>query len=302
MSSGPGTDEDNGHKKGKVKKIVAKIRGHSGSKDGSEKPKCFHLHHHKHRQASDQEKTAQISLELWNSAYDFLKNDSGSAGLVLAYEAIIIQELPKDQKLALSEIPSEKRLEFMHAIALSGLRKGLSSKSSDVDDSAREIIMYARENVESLLDSCPSAAVAWAGICILTPLLLDPLLRQQDMKDGLIYLTNNISRFTALSRTLLQENWETADTVMNLRDHTRHTLLNLYRKILEFEMNCICAGASSWNIAAKNVVDWNGWSSMAAAVRDADEQLERDIEKYGTKDARERFRRDSGDETIPVKD
>ena len=174
MSHGADTDEDHGHRRGKVRKIVAKIRGHAGPKDGTEKPRCLHLHlhhhhHHHNHDARDQVNTAQISLELWNSAYDVLKNDSGSTGLVLAYEAIIIQELPNDQKLGLDEIPREKRLEFMNAIASTGLKKGLSSRSSEVGDSAREIIMFARETVESLLDSYPGVALAWAGICVLTP-------------------------------------------------------------------------------------------------------------------------------------
>lgn len=96
----------------------------------------------------------------------------------------------------------------------------------------------------------------------------------------------------AASQILLRDNWESETEFARLHIHTRQTVLDLYRKLLEFEMNCVCAAASAWNFGAKNVVDWNGWAGMARAIHDADEVLRRDMERYGTRDARERLERD----------
>lgn len=159
---------------GKVKKIVAKIRHHHHHHDKSRggdnlKQKCLHIG--RHRRPSQQEMAIQISLQTWEAAYDLLKTDSGSTGLVVAYENIISQELCAEQKIGGNEIPSEQRLEQMTAIASSGLKKVLSSKSTQVE-SAREILISARDTIDSWLAYYPSAALAWAGFCTLTPVSL----------------------------------------------------------------------------------------------------------------------------------
>lgn len=92
----------------------------------------------------------------------------------------------------------------------------------------------------------------------------------------------------SLYAILLRENWTSEADFQNLRLHTRQTLLDLYRRILEFEMNIVCAAASSWNFAAKNVVDWQGWRAMAGRIREADTELVGCIERFGTEDLRER--------------
>jgi hypothetical protein len=51
-------------------------------------------------------------------------------------------------------------------------------------------------------------------------------------------------------------------------------------------MNIVCAAASAWNMAARNVVDWHGWKAMADAVREKDDELMNYVEKNGTDEAR----------------
>lgn len=126
-------------------------------------------------------------------------------------------------------------------------------------------------------------------------LLLDPVLRQEHVKEGLLYVTARISRFMLLSQFLSQETWEDYEDFRNLQETTRRTLLDLYRKTLEFEMNCVCASASAWNMAAKNVVDWHGWKGMNTAIREIDDLICRDIDKHGTKSAKERLLRSADD-------
>lgn len=277
--------EPDTHQHGKVQRIMAKICGHHNSPTSSPLAKRSYLRLHKTRRPSEQEIAAQISLEIWSAAYDAFKADSRSAGLVRAYESIIVQELQRD---GVQEIPGERRLEMMEAIAASRLEKTLSERASGGDEPAKDILVYARETIESFRNVYPSAAIAWSGFCVLTPLLLDPLLQQQDLKEALIYVTSNITHFMSLYAILLRENWTSESDFENLRLHTRQTLLDLYRRILEFEMNMVCAAASSWNFAAKNVVDWSGWSKMAGKIRDADEELRGCIERFGTEDLRER--------------
>ncbi|KAF7555210.1 hypothetical protein G7046_g6611 [Stylonectria norvegica] len=299
------------HHSSKVSRLVGKLRGHSDKPQDDDhnrtpRSECLHFHKRRDSRFNDEETAAQISLQLWDAAYTTLKNDFRSTGLVLAYEGIIAQELPDDQKLGVNgnpgDIPSDKRMTIMNTIASTSISKGLSDKATLVDDSPREILVFARETVADLSVSYPSAALAWAGICTLTPFLLDPLLKHPDIKAALLYLMSDISRFMAFSQLLLQQTWKTEEDYRDLAARTRQALLDLYRKILELEMNCVCAAASSWNMAAKNVVDWKGWDQMVQAIRDSDAEVSRDLEAYGTERATKQFRAEKDEEVVDDED
>lgn len=179
---------------GKVKRIVGKIRRHthppsvtsksslsapSSTHTSSISPNCplrCHRNSQSRRGSAAEEERAR-DIELWNAAYDALKKDARSNGLVLAYENIIGHELPEAHRPGHhgnpNELPmdGERRLELMSMIASSGLNREVSviSKSDSGDDDAREILVEARSTVASLMPQQPSAALAFAGICSLTP-------------------------------------------------------------------------------------------------------------------------------------
>lgn len=230
---------------------------------------------------------ANISLGLWNAAYDSLRDRSASAGLVIAYESIVAQELPEHRKIGginttLRDHPDSMRLELVSSIASSGLRKRRASKASDVDEAARAILDSAKDTVELMLNAYPSTSLAWCGICALTPLLLDPLIQKQDIRSGVLYVAGRISFYMFLSQLLLPESWKSDKDFKCRQQEIRDMVLNLYRRVLEFEMNCVCATAISWNMAAKNVVDWQGLVKMDQGIREDNEALGKYIREHCT--------------------
>ncbi|KAF4974413.1 hypothetical protein FZEAL_8687 [Fusarium zealandicum] len=300
----------------KVKRIVSKLRRHShspppsASKSSSTSPLSSpnasttsstrrlphigcHLPHSQRqsrRGSATEEDERAHEVELWNTAYDALKRDTTSAGLVTAYESIIAHALPDalrpDHHGNTNGLPQEgeRRFELMSMIATSGLSREVSaeSKNDSGDDDAREILVDARATISRMLEKQASAGIAWAGICSLTPLLLDPLLRHKELRCGLVHLTDTIPHFMALPRTLHPASWSSPEDFQRIQPHVRQTLLDLYRRILEYEMNIVCAAASAWNMAARNVVDWQGWEAMDDAVRAKDHELMADVKRYGT--------------------
>ncbi|KAH6958693.1 hypothetical protein DER45DRAFT_234506 [Fusarium avenaceum] len=246
------------------------------------------------RGSASEEDDRVHDLELWNAAYDLLKRDNTSSGLVLAYENIISHALPDSLRPGYNGSPnglsseSERRTELMMMIAKSGLSrevKEASQTDSGDDGAARDNLIQIRSMIASLLDDKPSAGIAWAGFCSLTPLLLDPLLRHDDISQGFVHITDNIPHYLTLHRALRPTSWTSQPEFQRLQPHVRQTLLDLYRRILEYEMNIVCAAASAWNMAARNVVDWHGWKAMADAVREKDDELMSYVEKNGTDEA-----------------
>lgn len=90
----------------------------------------------------------------------------------------------------------------------------------------------------------------------------------------------------SLARCTYPSSWASPEDYERLQLQVRQTLLDLYRRILEYEMNIVCAAASAWNMAARNVVDWQGWRTMDDAVKEKDVEVMGEMEKYGTEEAR----------------
>lgn len=307
------TDSADGHTGKGIKSLVNRLRSgslgfksrqgspdgtHSGMDTGTHTPKG------KHTSASQD---ADISLGLWNFAYDALRDNPKTAALVVTYESIISQELPDHLKTggmnnSFRGQSDEERAELLTGITNAGLSKRRGSKTSQVDEAARTVSETSKETVASLLPIYPSASVAWAGICTLTPvsnylsrtggtehpkpnpqqLLLDPILRLDYMRTGVRHVTGRMVWYMSLACLLLKDSWHDEENFETRYRDTKDYLTKLYRKILEFEMNCICASASAWNAAAKHVVSWNNMSSLVQVIEDMDAELVKQIEQNAT--------------------
>lgn len=102
------------------------------------------------------------------------------------------------------------------------------------------------------------------------------------MRTGITHVTGRMAWYMSLACLLLKDSWHDEDNFEKRYSDTRDYLTKLYRKVLEFEMNCICASASAWNAAAKHVVSWNNLSSLVQAIEDMDAELVIQVEQNAT--------------------
>ncbi|UKZ82986.1 hypothetical protein TrVFT333_010787 [Trichoderma virens FT-333] len=246
-----------------------------------------------------------ISLDLWNSAYNSLRDSLSSAGLVTVYESILCQELPNNQSIGgiNQSLPrsDDERLRNLITITESGLKK--CRTKSQADDQAKALIRASRKIIKSVWADYPSTAVAWSGICILTPqLLLGATIAIEDMRRGAIHVLGRIPWYMHLSELILASAWKSDADFYIQRDRTREKLLKLYRKVLEFEMNCVCAAASSWNNAAKNVVGWHKLGAMVREIEELDTEISNLITNYIDRGVADSIRRYNEDLKLDAKD
>ena len=98
----------------------------------------------------------------------------------------------------------------------------------------------------------------------------------------MLHVAGRVPWYMWLSQILLPDSWSDASSFHQNRMQVRDTLVDLYRKVLEFEMNCICASASSWNHVAKNVVGWKGLPDLVEQIEATDRQMVGYVEQFGT--------------------
>ncbi|KAM0454791.1 hypothetical protein ACHAPV_008164 [Trichoderma viride] len=227
----------------------------------------------------------QISLELWTAAYNSIRNNLRSAGLVTVYESILCQELPHQSIGGINQtLPrsDDERLKQLIRITESGLRK-CRGANCPIDNYARVLVKMSKRIIKSVWADYPSTAVAWSGITILTPLLLGPTMQIDGMKRGAVHVIGRIPWYMHLSELMLASGWKSDADFNREQNGVKERLLKLYRKVLEFEMNCVCAAASTWNNAAKNVVGWHAMGSLVRDIETLDEELAELINKYVAK-------------------
>ncbi|OAA38209.1 hypothetical protein BBO_07218 [Beauveria brongniartii RCEF 3172] len=243
---------------------------------------------------------ASISLSLWNAAYDGLRDGPSTAGLVLAYESIVSQELPNHMKtggmsMNFRGVSDDGRLRLLQEIMSAGLAKRRGSRTEQGESQARATIDAAKTAIDAVVPVYMSSAVAWAGICTMTPLLLDPILQIDYMYAGLSHVLGRIDFYMTLASLSMPGSWRDDAKFRSQQDTVHGQISRQYRRILEFEMNCVCAAASAWNPAAKNVVDWNDLAGMIKTIQEADEELVECIRANATAVTRHKLFKDYQD-------
>lgn len=225
-----------------------------------------------------------VCLGLWDEAYDSLRLKPKTTSLVTTYESIIAQELPDNLKAsvnsAISSDDPARRLELLEIVAANGLKKRRGSNNSSVNESVKAFVNEFKGAIEETWERYCATPVAWAGICTMTPLLVETIMSKECIKDGILHTTGRLSWYMHLSLLLLGDNWQDLNVFMEKHENTRTALVDLYARLLEFEMNCICASASSWNNAAKHVVAWQGFPDLVKELEEADAEMYRFVEEH----------------------
>ena len=93
----------------------------------------------------------------------------------------------------------------------------------------------------------------------------------------MVHIIGRIPWYMNLTHLLQCPTWYDADDFAarqeefrHRRDRCRDAVLRLYRRVLEFEMNCVCATASAWNSVARHTVRWNALGELNEKIREAD--------------------------------
>ncbi|KAM4063518.1 ankyrin repeat protein [Hirsutella rhossiliensis] len=220
-----------------------------------------------------------IAQDLWNEAYNALRDGDATARLTSTYESIVSREVPKYLKLggnaSLSGQSDHERAELFSAVAKAGMQKRRASQvgleDEDDDHTARDMLVATKSAVETVLPEFPIAGLAWAGLCIMTPSLLDPVIERNDMRGGLIHILGRVSWYMQLAQLLEAKSWTDERLFADRQPQSRGALVGLFRNVLELEMNCVCASACETNAAARDVVSWNDIRGLLRDIMRADE-------------------------------
>lgn len=133
----------------------------------------------------------------------------------------------------------------------------------------------------------------------LSQLLLDAIVRRQSFRNGLVHVVGRIRWYTQAAQLQVPGSWEDHDKFRQNQSATRDMLVKLNGRVLEFEMNCVCATASAWNAGARNVVRWNTMDQLVDSIIKLEEQVIEIVEQNCTAKVRNTLLMQYRDMDIP---
>ncbi|KAK4697268.1 hypothetical protein P7C71_g791, partial [Lecanoromycetidae sp. Uapishka_2] len=160
---------------------------------------------------------AQLSSEgqprdLWDRAYTSLLEDMTSRKYIEAYEQILKSKLEKEDTAEGSESwtgnSREQQLGFLVQKTLKKVDDArwkfqVGERTVVIKaqiDRIVKAVLFAKDFVSSAAGTDPHAALAWAGVSVLLPLLLNPTSQEKALLEGLDYISTFIVRFTIVER------------------------------------------------------------------------------------------------------
>lgn len=112
-------------------------------------------------------------------------------------------------------------------------------------------MLWAKDLIDEAVKASPEASMAWAGVCIILPLLTNPSTADEANRDGFTYVTTRMHYYVALEPLLLQlsQDWTSATVPKNVMAEFEKHIIDLYHtfSISSFEAFCdfIVAGSET---------------------------------------------------------
>ncbi|KAH8650853.1 hypothetical protein BGZ60DRAFT_190313 [Tricladium varicosporioides] len=189
----------------------------------------------------DEVRKVSQKQDLWDRAFDALW--ARDEELIAAYDQYLPREASHRTLVQRTGVQREQQLQGFISAKLALQEK--SGKWRDWGDKAINIVLFGKAFIDEAVSTDPHASLAWTGVCLLLPLLLNPGAEKEAMLAGLETIAKVITRYLAIERT-----YRSAETGCGLENRFRldssiaelfeGAIVNLYSKILEYQAHCVC--------------------------------------------------------------
>ncbi|KAG7007336.1 hypothetical protein G7Y79_00010g028370 [Physcia stellaris] len=221
--------------------------------------------------------------DLWDEAYQALR--LANSELVEHYEESIMRldssntslaplgTLARQEQLA---TVIKKRLESIEHDRIYVKILGKTIVLQEQVDRFGRIIMFAKDFVSSAVSAEPHAALAWAGVCMLLPLLLNPTSQREEATQGLESIPFIVHRYQVIERLR-----QPIKATISCRQAASGTLvkdlemkmIQLYTKILEYQIRLVHHHFHNSAVRfGRDFVKADDWKMMFSQIQSLDTQ------------------------------
>ncbi|PHH64812.1 hypothetical protein CDD81_3878 [Ophiocordyceps australis] len=237
-----------------------------------------------------QTSSARLKERLWNQAYDELKLSHRK--LVEAYEKILSTQLSRDRegstgasgqtaenKIGQTHETRWRQMEELVQAGLERTRKEATTKQG-IEDKL-QAMSAVKEMADKAVRAAPKAAVAWVGVCSGLEMLSNTVTEPGINRRGIAYVISRTAWYWNLATLLLDEN--TAERSKELRDELEAHIIQLYQKLLLYQMRSVCLyHKNRASIVLGDTIKVHDWANQLKDIQDAEAVVKKDAEQYST--------------------
>ncbi|KAL6697214.1 hypothetical protein J3F84DRAFT_368319 [Trichoderma pleuroticola] len=241
-----------------------------------------------------------LKPSLWDRAYDNLKKTDGQ--LVEEYEKLLSLQLQtntaklhgnaqEDTIIAKNQISGTDpkiRLEQLKSITSSGLQQlevgkahyyifGRKFIPRNQLAQATRFVQSIRNVIDEAVKVSPYASLAWAGVCVILPIFMNPSIAEEASRDGCLYVTSRMQFYIRLESLLLSsDRFQAYGLSAELEDR----LIELYRQIIDFQMKIVRrVYLSRLARFQEDTTRHEDWKGMVAKIRESEKMLSNDAKQ-----------------------
>ncbi|KAN0075631.1 WD40-repeat-containing domain protein [Elaphomyces granulatus] len=233
--------------------------------------------------------TGSLSEQLWDKAYDELKNDHGQ--LLLGYETILSQELNGVDWNTISESqlvkamieeknPVERKSQMTRLV-----RAGLEKMETEANVKKRageaiQVVVSAKGVIDSVIKAVPQAALAWTGVSFAMQIFLNPIGEMKANREGILHVISRMDWYWNLSTLLFKE--DTDDNYSaGLRQQLGKRVVDLYKELLLYQVKTVCSYyRNRWLALLRDIIKLDNWDGGLQGVERAEKIFEQDLNVY----------------------
>ncbi|KAH7002585.1 hypothetical protein EDB80DRAFT_80347 [Ilyonectria destructans] len=135
--------------------------------------------------------------------------------------------------------------------------------------------------INEAVKASPEASLAWAGVCVILPLLTNPSVAEQANSNGFAYVTSRMRFYVALEPLLSPKDKDWNATIpKDLKDEFESHIVDLYQRILEFQFTSVVRFYRKWLAKlGKDVFRVEDWEGMLSGVKELEKIVDNDFTK-----------------------
>ncbi|KAM0309073.1 hypothetical protein ACHAO8_009375 [Botrytis cinerea] len=150
-----------------------------------------------------------------------------------------------------------------------------SSRSEDKIEKVVRVLILAKNFIGCTLQSEPHATIAWAGVSMFLPLLINPVTEKAGCREGLEKIPPLIDRYTLLESSIWDPTSTDEDTSSKVKLQLRRSIVLLYTRILLYEAQVVVQFCGKFAIRyLRDAFKLNDWKNMFKEINKLDLQCE----------------------------
>ena len=128
-------------------------------------------------------------------------------------------------------------------------------------------ILSLKDFIREAVKASPEASLAWAGVCIVLPLLTNPHSATEANKSGFTYVAGRIPYYVELERILWSASNPNSDHT-GFKEQLYANMVTLYHHILQFQVASVLHFHRSWrqNFVG-DILQAENWSGMVSSIK-----------------------------------